>query len=98
MPAVRGYISGGDHVYAWWVYPLPSLSLLPDVSMLPRHKGFDIIFLHAEETPPRFRYEIFHRGRSLITSPTAYASEEEARMFVEGGDRLMGLGPPDRDQ
>ena len=63
------------------------------------HKGFDILVIHAEGTPSRFRYEIRHRERALVTSPVAYASEHEAvraaRVFVEGVDRLMGLDPPE---
>ena len=62
------------------------------------HKGFEIV-IHEEGA--RFSYEIRHRDRSLVVSPTTYASEAEARraarVFVEGVDRLLGLDPPDRE-
>jgi hypothetical protein len=78
-----------------------TLSLSPDSAMPLHHKGFDIIVLHAEGAPSRFRYEIQHRERALVTSPVAYASENEAvraaRVFVEGVDRLLGLDPTERE-
>lgn len=84
-------------VYAWWVQPLRPIA--PALMPL-HHKGFDIV-VHAEEAPQRFRYEILHRERALVTSPVAYASETEAvraaRVFVEGVDRLLGLDPPERE-
>lgn len=63
------------------------------------HKGFEIV-LHAEGPPRRYRYEIRHRGRVLVTSPVAYGREadalREAQAFVDGVDRLLGLDAPAR--
>lgn len=64
------------------------------------YKGFEIV-VHAEGSRPRFLYEIRHRDSSLVTSPTAYASENEAfraaRVFVDGVDRLLGIGALERE-
>ena len=71
------------------------MSLSHPVSL--SQKGFEIVI---HEGGARFSYEIRHRDRSLVTSPTTYASEAEAqraaRVFVEGVDRLLGLDPPHR--
>jgi hypothetical protein len=63
------------------------------------YKGF-VIEIHEEPSPRRFRYEIRHGERSLITSFASYvseaAAEHAARVFVDGVDRMIGLDPPGR--
>ena len=63
------------------------------------HKGFEIV-LHAEGAPRRYRYEIHHQGRALVTSPITYGREaealREAQAFVDGVDRLLGHDAPAR--